>query len=191
MPGKRIHFIRHAESEHNARFENARDQIAVRHDPVLRDAPLTALGRTQAAMLGGELANLHGIALVVASPLTRALQTTLAAFADHKAPLLVHDLPREQLQSFCDIGRSPGELSRMFPDLAFDHLDDPWWHVGEPCEGPFAPEPDEILSGRVAAFTSWLAARPEAEIAVVGHGGFLRALTGYSFGNAERITETL
>ena len=187
MPNKRVHFIRHAQSEHNARFELADDELAVRHDPRLRDAPLTALGRAQADVLHDEVIGRREIELVVVSPLTRAVQTTLAAFAGHPAPRLVHDLPREHLQSFCDIGRAPAALSREFPALAFDHLADPWWHVGENVEGPFAPEPDELLTARVAGFAEWLSARPEAEIAVVGHGGFLRRLTGHVFGNAERI----
>ena len=187
MPGKRVHFIRHAQSEHNARSEVAEDELAVRRDPSLRDAPLTPLGQDQARVLKREVAALHEIELVVVSPLTRAVQTTLAAFAGHPAPRLVHDLHREHLQSFCDIGRAPAKLSREFPALAFDHLADPWWHVGESADGPFAPEPDELLAARVAGFADWLSARPETEIAVVGHGGFLWHLTGHAFGNAERI----
>jgi glucosyl-3-phosphoglycerate phosphatase len=187
MSSKRIHFIRHAQSEHNARFEAADDELAVRHDPCLRDAPLTVLGKGQARALQEEVAALREIELVVVSPLTRAVQTTLAAFADHPAPRIVHDLPREHLQSFCDIGRPPAALIRDFPTLAFDHLADPWWHVGENGGGPFAPEPEDVLAARVVGFADWLSARPEAEIAVVGHGGFLRHMTGHAFGNAERI----
>ena len=187
MPDKRVHFIRHAQSEHNVRFEMADDELAVRHDASLRDAPLTALGKAQADGLRDEVTALRGIELVVVSPLTRAVQTMLAAFAGHPAPCLVHDLPREHLQSFCDIGRAPAALSRDFPALTFDHLADPWWYVGESAVGPFAPEPYELLIARVAGFADWLSARPEAEIAVVGHAGFLRHLTSHVFGNAERI----
>ncbi|MEX2606377.1 MAG: phosphoglycerate mutase family protein [Kiritimatiellia bacterium] len=79
MPDKRIHFIRHGQSEHNARFEAADDELAVRHDPCLRDAPLSALGQQQARALGDEVKALRGIELVVVSPLSRAFQTTLAA----------------------------------------------------------------------------------------------------------------
>ena len=187
MSSKRIHFIRHAQSEHNARFEAATDELSVRHDPGLRDAPLTVLGLGQARALQREVTALSEIELVVVSPLTRAVQTTLASFADHPAPRIVHDLPREHLQSFCDIGRAPAALTRDFPALAFDHLADPWWHVGDPDDGPFAREPEGVLAGRVSSFADWLSARPEAEIAVVGHGAFLRHLTGHAFGNAERI----
>jgi len=187
MSSKRIHFIRHAQSEHNARFEAADNELSVRHDPGLRDAPLTVLGQGQARALQGEVAALRGIELVVVSPLTRAVQTTLAAFADHPAPRIVHDLPREHLQSFCDIGRAPAALTCDFPVFAFDHLADPWWHVGDADDGPYAREPEDVLAGRVASFADWLSARPEAEIAVVGHGAFLRHLTGHAFGNAERI----
>lgn len=191
MSSKRIHFIRHAQSEHNVRFQAAADELAVRHDPSLRDAPLTSLGQWQARALHLEVAALREIELVVVSPLTRAVQTTLAAFAGHPAPQLVHDLPREHLQSFCDIGRAPVALASDFPTLTFDHLANPWWHVGEIGDGPFAPEPDELLGARVASFADWLSGRPEAEIAVVAHGGFLRQMTGHAFGNAERIVMKL
>jgi broad specificity phosphatase PhoE len=187
MATKRIHFIRHAQSEHNARFESALDEMAVRHDPSLRDAPLTALGQSQAHGLRAEVNALCEVELVVISPLSRAVETTLAAFNNHPAPRIVHDLHREYLQSFCDIGSSPDRLSQAFPALDFDHLDDPWWHVGEASDDPFAPEPVESLLTRVATFADWLSARPEFEIAVVGHGTFLRHLTGHAFGNAERI----
>lgn len=191
MSAKTIHFIRHAQSEHNARVLNAPDEEAIRMDPALRDAPLTPLGHRQALALGEEVAALHEVELVVTSPLTRAAQTTLAAFARHPAPRIVEQLHREHLDSFCDVGRSPDRLASDFPMLRFDHLDDPWWHVVPDHDGPFAREPLSALERRVAAFADWLAARPESTIAVVGHGTFLRMLTGHSFANAQRIETRL
>ena len=114
MSAKTIHFIRHAQSEHNARVIGALDEDVIRMDPALRDARLTALGHRQAHALDSELAALREIELVVTSPLTRAIQTTLAAFADHPAPRTVQPLHREHLDSFCDVGRSPTELTESF-----------------------------------------------------------------------------
>lgn len=47
MTSKRVHFIRHAQSEHNAPAIDAADEDMLRRDPALRDAPLTALGQSQ------------------------------------------------------------------------------------------------------------------------------------------------
>lgn len=187
MPTKTIHLIRHAQSEHNARAQIAPDEEVVRLDPAMRDAPLTPLGHAQAQALAAEVSALHDIELIVTSPLTRAIQTMLAAFADHPAPRIVESLPREYLDSFCDIGRSPAALAADFPMLRFDHLDDPWWFVAPAHAAPFAREDQATLDLRVAAFRNWLTARPERHIAVIAHSSFLRRLTGTPFANAQRI----
>lgn len=187
MPRKTIHLIRHAQSQHNARVLEVPDENIARMDPGLRDARLTPLGHQQAQSLAPEISNLLEIELVVTSPLTRAIQTTLAAFANHPAPKIVEHLHREHQDSFCDIGRSPAQLKAEFPMLEFDHLDDPWWEVALDHEGPYLRETMASLQLRVATFSDWLAARPEQTIAVVGHGTFLRTLTQNPFANAERL----
>lgn len=187
MPKKTIHLIRHAQSRHNARVLEVPEENMARMDPALRDAPLTELGFQQAQRLAEELTALREIELVVTSPLTRAIQTTLAAFGNHPAPRIVEHLHREHQDSFCDIGRSPAELKAEFPMLHFDHLDDPWWQVAPEHEGPYLRETMASLEIRVATFSNWLAARPEQTIAVVGHGTFLRTLTRNAFANAERL----
>lgn len=187
MSAKHIHFIRHAQSEHNARAAVTPDEDIVRHDPTMRDARLTALGKDQAIALRAELAGLQDIELVVVSPLTRTIQTTLAAFSDHPAPRLIEPLHREKQESYCDIGRSPVLLATELADLSFGHLDDPWWFHG-PLDG--APYPRETLAAfeqRVNQFANWLSARPESAMAVVGHGTFLRHLTGVHYANAQRV----
>lgn len=187
MPAKTIHFIRHAQSQHNARVQELANEDLARRDPALRDAPLTALGHQQAAALADEVAQLHDVELVITSPLTRAIQTTLAGFAHHPAPRIVEHLHREHQDSFCDIGRSPDLLAVDFPMLRFDHLEDPWWAVAPEHDGPYLRESLSALARRVEVFTDWLQTRPEQTIAVVGHGTFLRTLTGKVFANAERF----
>lgn len=191
MPGKRVHFIRHAQSKHNARAALVADETSVRMDPTLRDAPLTDLGHAQARALAPSIARLVGIELVVASPLTRAIQTMRHAFAHSPAQRLVLDLHREYQHSFCDIGQRPMELAKCFPDLEFDHLADPWWFMSPDHPGPFAIETMEMLDARLVAFRSWLEARPEREIAIVGHGTFLNRLTGHWYDNTTLITVSL
>jgi glucosyl-3-phosphoglycerate phosphatase len=180
-----FHFIRHAQSLHNAQARPGGP------DPMLRDAALTELGHRQAAALGAMLGAAPEVELIVISPLTRTIQTAMHAFAGAAAPRIIHDLPREHLDNFCDVGRSPAELARDFPDLRFDHLPDPWWHVDPQSSAPYEKEPEPVLMARVEAFAAWLKARPETTIAVVGHGTFLNRLTGHSFGNAERLVGRL
>lgn len=191
MPSKQIHLIRHAQSAHNARALEVPDEEVVRLDPAMRDAPLTPLGQAQAQALAEEVAGLHQIELIVTTPLTRAIQTMLAAFRDHPAPRLVEPLHREYLDSFCDVGRPPAALAVDFPMLRFDHLDDPWWYVAQSGNAPFAREDHSHFEARIEGFRHWLAARPEHTIAVVGHSTFLRRLTGMPFANAQRVVVTL
>ncbi len=187
MSAKTVHFIRHAQSAHNARVQEVPDEDMARNDPALRDAPLSSLGQNQAAALQSEIAGLREIELVVTSPLTRAIQTTLAAFDGHPAPRLVEALHREHQDSFCDIGRPPAALALDFTSLRFDHLENPWWQEDPEHGGPFLRESLSSLERRVAAFADWLSARPEQTVAVVGHGTFLRTLTGHPFDNAQRV----
>lgn len=190
MTAKQIHFIRHAQSEHNARAAIAPDEDIVRHDPALRDARLTPLGQDQAKALSAEISNLRDIELVVVSPLTRTIQTTIVAFANHTAPRLIEPLHREKQESYCDIGRQPHELEQEFAGFGFDHLDDPWWFDGPLDGAPYPRETLEAFEQRVARFADWLSARPEHCIAVVGHGTFLRHLTGAVYANAQRVEMT-
>lgn len=179
---KTIHLIRHGQSVFNAAFDAVQ-----RIDPMIFDAPLSPIGRDQAAALRPDVHGL-GVELVVTSPLTRAIQTTLHAFGLDHAPVQVEALHRERLEHSGDVGRSPRDLRREFPDLTFDHLDDPWWHNDGSHPRAIVLEPEDMLLGRVSAFRNWLASRPEKTIAVVGHGTFLNRLTGHHFKNCERLT---
>lgn len=187
MSPKRIHLIRHAQSLHNAMALTVADENTIKIDPALRDAALSPLGHQQAQALRSEMATVKGIELIIVSPFTRAIQTMLHAFGDTQVPRIVHDLHRERLDSFCDVGRSPTALAQEFPMLDFAHLDDPWWYNTLGSPGPFAREPMDILDQRVDAFVAYLQSRPESCIVVVGHSTFLRALAGRPFANAERF----
>ena len=178
---KIVHCIRHGQSTFNAHF------AATGCDPMHPDAPLTELGLRQVAERATELRQ-YRYELVVTSPLTRAIQTTMGLFCDHPASLPIHVecLHREFLESSCDVGSAPNRLAEAFPHLSFAHLDEIWWHnEGEPDARGFVVEPAEALHGRVRGFWDWLAARPERLIAVVGHGTFFHHLTGRQLQNCE------
>lgn len=181
---KEVHLIRHGESQFNAAF------ALKRVDPMIYDAPLTPRGHEQAAALRAEVAAL-GIETVIVSPLTRAIQTALGIFKDCGARLQIEALHRERVEHSGDLGRSPRLLAAEFPGLAFDHLDDPWWHCERAQPQVILVEPEENVLSRVSKFREFLSTRPEKRLAVVGHGTFLRHLTGFAFANCERRVITL
>ena len=183
MTDKIILCIRHGEST----FNRAWRQTPV--DPMHFDAPLSETGHEQVRHARPALASVP-VELVIVSPLTRALQTAFGLFADHpNAPaMLVADLARERVENSCDVGRPPAELAAEFPDLDVAHLADVWWHAhDEPDERGICVEPIESLKARVGDFRSFLLARPERVIAVVGHGTFFYHLTGKFLANCEAV----
>ncbi len=140
-PPKSIHLIRHGQSVFNAAFDSL-----TRIDPMIFDAPLSEIGVGQAQALRPAVQAL-GVELIVTSPLTRAIQTTLHAFGPDHAPIRVESLHCERLEHSGDVGRSPKALRGEFPHLAFDHLTDPWWHFDGRNPQAIFVEPEETGSG--------------------------------------------
>ncbi|KQP61713.1 histidine phosphatase family protein [Methylobacterium sp. Leaf108] len=183
MTLQRIVCIRHGESTFNAAHR------ATGRDPGHIDAPLTTRGLSQVAAARRALRDVP-FEVVVTSPLTRAIQTTVGLFAEHPArpEILVEVLHRECQESSCDVGRAASLIAAEFPDIRVDHLPETWWYAeGEPHPSGFHIEPRTVFDARVAAFRDWLAARPERTIAVVGHGTFFFHLTGVWLDNCETV----
>jgi broad specificity phosphatase PhoE len=176
---KTIHLIRHAQSTFNAAYAETGA------DPFHYDARLSPLGLAQVEEIRARARRLP-CEVVIASPLTRALQTAFGLFGGH-ARIEVQALHRERQEHSCDVGRPPRLLAEEFPELAFDHLDDPWWHHPDRDENGVVVEPLAAFHARVAAFPRWLAARPEAAIVVVGHGAFFERLIGRVPENCEIV----
>jgi broad specificity phosphatase PhoE len=154
------------------------------------DPRLSAEGERQVAALRHRVAAL-AVEVVITSPLTRAIQTALGAFAGQGVPILVEALHREWLEHSGDVGRAPSLLAAEFPELIFDHLPDVWWHSAGDAPLAVPSEPEEVLLERVEAFRNWLLCRTERRIAVIGHGTFLNRLSGHAFANCELYTLTL
>ncbi len=173
-----VYLIRHGQSEFNAAY-NEVDQI----DPMIFDAPLTEKGIRQAKDTRVAVLDL-GIKLVIASPLTRAIQTALHIF-EGIAPITVRAGHHEYLIHSCDVGRSPAELQMDFPALSFDHIDDIWWFQG-PLNAVGVPvEPHEVFLKRVANFTNDLTHIKDRPVAIIGHGDMFRELSGHQMMNCE------
>jgi broad specificity phosphatase PhoE len=179
MP-RSVDLIRHGQSTFNAHYE------ATGEDPLHFDARLTALGESQVAAARDRFRD-RDYDVVLASPLTRAIQTAHGIFGDRNIPIEICVVHREWQISSCDIGRGVAELQADFPHLDFGSLSDPWWRHDAPiCPLGFPQESEEQLAERVTAFAALIAARPESRIAVVGHGDFFRRMIGRHLANCER-----
>lgn len=189
---KTLYIIRHGESEYNAACAAMGSRW---EDPTIFDAPLTLRGKRQATALREHIAkwNLPSNVVWVTSPLSRAIETLLLALAvekdQHKTQCdmahRIHVLPdiTERLVTSGDIGRSPKDLSRLFPVLEEQLLGLPevWWYdhpTRRNCSNlrTFrSSEPKEELQKRIKAFRKWLLARSEKVFVAVGHSVFWKA----------------
>ncbi|KAI0366245.1 phosphoglycerate mutase-like protein [Pilatotrama ljubarskyi] len=169
---KRIYLTRHAEAEHN-----------VSEDYTIRDAPLTARGREQAAALNEATKDtVQAVAdLLVTSPLRRTLSTTLVGFPHLRQRLEAQGKPiivLPQLQEVndlpCDTGsdRAVLEADPEFAGLDFSALTPDW----NSKQGFYAATEDAIRA-RARWVRQWLRSRPERHIVVVSHGDCLRYIT--------------
>ncbi|KAG9950372.1 phosphoglycerate mutase family protein, partial [Aureobasidium melanogenum] len=171
MPPKTLYFVRHAQGEHNAQ-----------HDDSIPDAVLTPHGKSQCKDLRASFAHHDSMALIVSSPLRRALQTAVHAFA----PALQRDGVKTILQPMaqemnaypCDIGTDQDELQRQVKagELWDTELSVSSDKIGFDAEGKWAPDRASVQK-RAAKLRSWLFGRKEDVVVVVSHGGFLHALT--------------
>ncbi len=174
-----IYLIRHAQSEFNAAFRSGLP------DPMIFDAQLSELGREQALKARAHIANLD-IEKLIVSPLTRTLQTAEIMF-QKKLPTQVNSLVREQLSHSGDVGTSPAQLSRDWAHLDFEHLGDPWWHVGQNNHLGFCVEPLELLEKRAEEFVGFAKQMKLHSTAIVTHGNFIRVLSGIQPENCQII----
>jgi broad specificity phosphatase PhoE len=179
MP-RHVDLIRHGQSTFNAHYE------ATGQDPLHFDARLTELGEQQVVAARDRYRD-RDYDIVLASPLTRAIQTAHGIFGDRGIPFEICALHREWQISSCDIGRETSALRTDFPHLDFSALSDRWWRHDLPaCDLGFPQETEAHLQERVRAFAAFIATRPEERIAVVGHGDFFRRLIGRHLANCER-----
>jgi glucosyl-3-phosphoglycerate phosphatase len=165
--------VRHAESEWNVHYGRTRI------DPGMPDPPLTRAGRAQAERLADVLAA-EGVARLISSPYRRALETASIIARALDLAISVEPLVRERCAFSCDVGTPCSLLRGHWPDLDFAHLEEQWWgHVEESTAS---------IAERCAAFCAKTAALPErAQIAVITHWGFIRALTGHELSNARFV----
>lgn len=170
---KTIHFIRHAQAQHNATGDHS-----------IPDPRLTAEGVRQAQRIkdGIPADVLAHLELIVCSPMRRTIQTTLLAF--HRqiewqgVPVKLSADLQEKNGHPCDTGSPQSILLSEFPQLEKEINELPVsWYLKQ---GDYASD-RASLEKRAAKFTSWLLSRPEKIIVVVSHNGFLEYLVGNEF----------
>ena len=169
--GEPMILLRHGQSEFNLHFS------ASRRDPGIVDPRLTELGHAQARDAAQQLLG-QGIARIIVSPYTRALQTARPVAATLGVPVVVDPMVRERYAFACDIGSPRTALRRDWPEHDFSAISDIWW--------PAEEESEHAIVDRAARFRASLAARHDwANTLVVSHWGFILSLTGQSVANGQ------
>lgn len=172
---KIIHFVRHAEGEHN---------VAGREDPLkgylrpeLEDAVLTKDGIDQCKQLHSLTQDkLQSVELLVVSPMNRTIQTAMHSFPQlvNKLPWIAVENVREQTGLHpCDRRKPISVHKTTYNHVNFDHIasnEDPIYSKY------ILREPDNDVAARGREFIKWLKQRPEKEIIVVTHSAYLRHL---------------
>ncbi|UKZ91451.1 uncharacterized protein TrAFT101_006429 [Trichoderma asperellum] len=124
-----IYLVCHAEAEHN-----------VTTDFSQRDPPLTLAGFQQASSLVDTFPEPSSIAIVLTSPLKRALATTIAGFSHilaldvvgnsreiRSAKLIIDRDLQESSDLPCDTGSERAVLEKLFPNVDFSMLGEHWF----------------------------------------------------------------
>ncbi|PVH93781.1 phosphoglycerate mutase-like protein [Periconia macrospinosa] len=180
-----IYLVRHAESEHN-----------VSKDFSHLDPPLTTLGHTQASQIVESVPHPERIAVILTSPLRRAIQTSLAGFphvldkkyydislglgVENGVELTLEPDLQERSALPCDTGSEHPVLKKEFLNLDLDSLSEGW----QVKEGKYAADDDSVTlrAGRVRKkleqLNSALRGNERRDIVVVTHGVFMKFLSG-------------
>ena len=161
--------IRHGQSEFNVVYS------VTRRDPGIRDPLLTATGRAQAREAAAALAD-QGLARLIASPYTRALETAEIIADILGLPVAVDARVGERAAFACDVGSPSAQLRARWPHLTLDHLDEMWWPALEESEAALDHRREKFRSAMATA-ADWVHA------GVVTHWGFIRSLTGLTVPN--------
>ena len=144
----------------------------------MQDPDLTLYGKEQCAYLTKTFPYHSSVDLLVCSPLKRTINTTLLAFKPDiergVAPVVALPEAQETSDLPCDTGSDPSVLTKEFENQPVDlsRVTDGW----NSKNGRWAPV-KEAVEKRALDARQWMKARPEKEIVLVTHGGFLHWFT--------------
>ena len=180
-----IHCVRHAQVRYqnevkqlsSANFDKGYHNLKVENH-TMHDPSLTPYGEEQCRHLAKHFPYHKSVNLLVASPLRRTIYTALLAFEPEvQKGMKVIALPEAQETSDlpCDTGSDPEKLQKEMQNKQVDlSLVIDGWNSNV---GKFAPDAASI-ERRASETRQWLKTRPEKEIVLVTHGGFLHYFTG-------------
>ena len=143
----------------------------------MHDPNLTQVGEEQCRQLAANFPHHDTVELLVASPLRRTIYTALYTFDQEvKRGMKVIALPEAQETS--DLPSDTGsDLDVLKEEMADKPVDLSLVHEGwNSKKDKWAPAP-EAIEKRAGEARRWLKARPEKEVILVTHGGFLHYLT--------------
>lgn len=186
---KHAHFVRHGQGFHNLMAELAKEEGRTWENctntpenpyvmPEITDAPLTAKGREQAALLQPVVAAMpeeEKPQLVALSPNCRALQTGVIAFKEMvgKIPFVAHEMAREETGiHVCDKRRPTSQQASEFPMVDFSLLTDEEDTIFDHNKRETKAE----LTERIYKFMEWLETRDEKVVGVSSHSAWLLAV---------------
>jgi broad specificity phosphatase PhoE len=198
---KILHVIRHAEGYHNVN-ESYRQMENL-------DARLTPKGIEQCRSLNteiqqaesGNLADLaSNLELIVTSPLTRCIETTLLSLdsvitkatnknSNKEIPIVAHESIRETVNFNCDRRRPISKVAIEYPSIDFSHIPTDHDHVWATyvdklgCDETWTDCRDSaalhVVADRGREFFQWLRDRPEQHVAICTHSAFLRCILNF------------
>ena len=198
---KTVHFVRHFQSTWN---EAEEEQNLTRFDKGLQsdallDAPLSTYGKKQALTIQQKIQDLNA-EVAITSPLSRAIETCLLTYGNQN--VVASHLCREIGESLCDIGTLKEDLVKKYPTVDFSSVPSKvWWYVDEKLKGQLTDprkcyefvlsngtcKLGETFKGshfqeRIERFHDFLQNRPESNIVVFAHSGFLRSFLEKYYG---------
>jgi broad specificity phosphatase PhoE len=200
---KVVHFIRHAQGTHNVKeayndVENIDARLTEQGQEECRSMAesIRQAAQESSSTAAANLAELHESAqLVVTSPLTRCIQTSLSSFpmlAERNVPFVAHSGVRETVNFNCDRRRNIQDITKDFGDgvVDFTHVPtdhDDVWEAYEKRLG--TPEKSweniresgelHVAAERGRQFMEWLQTRPERNVVVCTHSAFLRCFWNF------------
>lgn len=164
----RLQLIRHGETEANKRG------ILVGSS----DVPLNDTGRSQCALLAGRMRQ-EPPDLIFSSPLQRAVETALLVFGKDARIVTDSRLREFHFGQWEDLAFK--EIAARYPELWHN-----WVHKRQDTPIPGAEDFTDFARRLSTFCTDTIARHPGQTLAVVSHGGCIRALLGHYFsGSAE------
>ena len=170
MPTKTLYCIRHGYAVHNKLYHS----IGTEAYTTFRDTHLLQEGYEQAKELRETCEELRDVDLVVVSPLSRTLETSMMIFGNSNSPLISKDFLLEYPlggTEICNRRKDVDDLKVLFDSfrITYDISDNIF---------KWSNEQENIadLDIRINEMLEWLGNREEETIAIVSHNSFLGRL---------------